>query len=172
VANNTTVGTIPVTRRASVRSYSGFQHNNQYSLCQGAPDVTNPIDGTRFYVLQLYWDVLNRTADQGGWDGWTTVITSCGFDLACRNNMRIAVARGFLESAENFYNNPGLANPGSHKYNREYVRLCYEAFLNRGPDYWGWEGWTNYLDTNPGSYSELVGGFINSVEYRQRFVTP
>lgn len=117
VADNSTVGTIPVTRRSSVRSHSGFQQTNQYSLCQGAPDVTNPIDGTRFYVLQLYWDVLNRTADQGGWDGWTTIIASCGFDTTCINSNRIAVARGFLESAENFANNPALANPGSHTYN-------------------------------------------------------
>lgn len=168
--NNSTVGAVTATRRPSVRSYSGANRNNTWSLCQGASEITNPIDATRFYVLNLYYDVLNRTADQNGWDGWTTVIASCGFDTICINNNRIAVARGFLESAENFANNPALANPGSHEYNREYVRLCYEAFLNRGPDGPGWDGWTNYLDTHPGEYANLVGGFINSTEYRNRFI--
>ena len=102
--------------------------------------------------------------------GWTTIITNCGFDTACINNNRIAVARGFLESAENFANNPALANPGSHTYNREYVRLCYDAFLNRPAEPAGWDGWTNYIDSHPREYSNLVGGFINSTEYRNRFI--
>lgn len=171
VGSPTTGGPISATRRSSVRSYS-LQQTNQYSLCQGAPEVTNPIDGTRFFVLQLYWDVLNRTADQNGWDGWTTIISRCGFDTACINSNRIAVARGFLESPENFANNPALANPGTHTYNREYVRLCYLKFLGRPPEPPGWDGWTNYIDGHPGEYSNLVGGFINSGEYRGRFGTP
>ncbi|MEK6283200.1 MAG: hypothetical protein AABN95_22825 [Acidobacteriota bacterium] len=171
VMDNSTVGSISATRRPSVRSYS-VQQTNQYSLCQGAPDVTNPIDGTRFFVLQLYWDVLGRTADQNGWDGWTTIIASCGFNTACINSNRLAVARGFLESPENFANNPALANPGSHEYNREYVRLCYLKFLGRPPDQPYWDDWTHYINTHPGEYSNLVGGFINSTEYRGRFGTP
>ncbi|HKO43546.1 MAG TPA: DUF4214 domain-containing protein [Pyrinomonadaceae bacterium] len=171
-ASTTSVGPIPATRANSVTPYSGVAQHNQYTLCQGAFNATNPIDGTRFFVLQLYLDVLHRTADQPGWDGWTSVIASCGFDTACIANYRVLVARGFLESPENFANNPALANPGSHTYNREYVRLCYTSFLGRGPDQPGWDGWTNYIDSNPGEYNNLVGGFINSYEYRNRFGTP
>jgi hypothetical protein len=42
--------------------------------------------------------------------------------------------------------------------------------LNRPPDPPGWDGWTNYIDSHPGEYGNLVGGFINSSEYRGRFV--
>ncbi len=162
-------GTINATGTNSILPFSGNVFDTQYGICPGGLGPSNiRIDGTRYFVLQLYFDVLGRTADQGGWDGWTSVISRCGFDQACINNMRMAVARGFLESGENFANNPGLANPGSHEYNREYVRLCYEAFLDRSPDQPGWDGWTNYLDSHPGDYNPLVGGFINSNEYRTR----
>jgi hypothetical protein len=170
--STTSVGAVPATRVGLVKSYSGIAQTNQYSLCQGAFNATNPIDGTRFFVLQLYLDVLHRTADQGGWDGWTSVIARCAFDTTCIHNNRITTARGFLESPENFANNPALANPGSHQYNREYVRLCYTSFLGRGPDQGGWDGWTNYIDNHPGDYNTLVGGFIDSTEYRSRFGTP
>lgn len=170
-AATTQVGTIAATRTPAIRSYSAVPaQQNVYSLCQGSLDTNNPIDGSRFFVEKLYLDVLNRPADQGGWDAWTSVITSCGFDTVCTNNQRIHVARGFLESPENFANNPALANPGSHEYNREYVRLCYTSFLDRDPDAPGWDGWTDFIDTHPGEYSHLVGGFINSLEYRNRWI--
>lgn len=168
----TTVGTIPATRRSSVRSYSGLVQGNLYSLCQGAPDVTNPIDGSRFFSQQLYLDVLHRNPDEIGWNNWTTTIASCGFEGACIYNMRIHTARGFLESSENFANNPLLTSPDSHIRNREYVRLCYVSFLGRPPDETGWNNWTDYLDSNPGGYNHVVGGFIYSWEYRGRFGNP
>jgi hypothetical protein len=164
-------GMVYSARRPSVRSYS-VQQTNQYSLCQGAPDVTNPIDGSRFFTQQLYLDVLHRNPDEIGWNNWTTTIASCGFDGACIYNMRIHTARGFLESSENFANNPLLTSPDSHIRNREYVRLCYVSFLGRPPDQTGWNNWTDYLDSNPGGYNHVVGGFIYSWEYRGRFGNP
>jgi hypothetical protein len=53
LTNNSTVGSVAATRRPSVRSYSGANRNNTWSLCQGASEITNPIDVTRFYVLNL-----------------------------------------------------------------------------------------------------------------------
>jgi sugar lactone lactonase YvrE len=38
----------------------------------------NPIDQTRFYVRQLYVDLLSREPDTAGWDGWTSRIDLCG----------------------------------------------------------------------------------------------
>jgi hypothetical protein len=38
----------------------------------------NPINGTRFYVRQLYVDLLSREPDQAGWDGWVHRIDFCG----------------------------------------------------------------------------------------------
>ncbi|HEX8772718.1 MAG TPA: M12 family metallo-peptidase [Pyrinomonadaceae bacterium] len=39
---------------------------------------TNPIDDTRFFVRQLYVDLLSREPEPGGWNGWTTRIDQCG----------------------------------------------------------------------------------------------
>jgi hypothetical protein len=38
----------------------------------------NPIDNTRFYVRQLYVDLLSREPDPAGWNGWITRIDQCG----------------------------------------------------------------------------------------------
>jgi hypothetical protein len=43
-----------------------------------AAGAANPIDGTHFYVRQLYVDLLSREPDQAGWDGWTNRIDLCG----------------------------------------------------------------------------------------------
>jgi hypothetical protein len=143
-----------------------------YAPCPGTTVTTNPIDAARFFVQQQYIDILHRQPELDGWNGWKSVINRCAFDTTCIHNNRIVTARGFLESPENFSNNPALANPGMHEYNQEYVRLCYTSFLQRTPEQEGWDGWTNYLDAHPGEYDTIVGGFINSIEYRGRFGTP
>jgi hypothetical protein len=171
-ASSTSIGNIFPSRTGTIRAYSGIAQSNVYSLCQGAANVTNPIDGIRFFTQQLYLDVLHRNPDEIGWNNWTTTIASCGFDGACIYNMRIHTARGFLESSENFANNPLLTSPDNHIRNREYVRLCYVSFLGRPPDETGWNNWTDYLDSNPDGYNHVVGGFICSWEYRGRFGTP
>jgi MBG domain/Bacterial Ig domain/Calx-beta domain/Beta-propeller repeat len=38
----------------------------------------NPVDDTRFYVRQLYVDLLSREPEPSGWDGWTRRIDLCG----------------------------------------------------------------------------------------------
>ncbi|HEY6187686.1 MAG TPA: carboxypeptidase regulatory-like domain-containing protein [Pyrinomonadaceae bacterium] len=38
----------------------------------------NPIDNTRFFVRQLYVDLLSREPDPAGWNGWTDRINLCG----------------------------------------------------------------------------------------------
>jgi hypothetical protein len=40
--------------------------------------AANPIDGTRFYVRQLYVDLLSREPDPAGWAGWIHRIDFCG----------------------------------------------------------------------------------------------
>jgi hypothetical protein len=37
----------------------------------------NPIDDTRFYIRQLYVDLLSREPDPAGWQGWTDRINLC-----------------------------------------------------------------------------------------------
>jgi hypothetical protein len=43
-----------------------------------AGGAANPVDNTRFFVRQLYVDLLSREPDPAGWDGWTNRINLCG----------------------------------------------------------------------------------------------
>lgn len=135
---------------------------------------SNPIDDTSFYVEQLYIDVLGRASDPSGFAAWTNYIDGCGADAACINQRRITTARGFIESAEFRSSHPTLSqySVGDVPYDQEYVRELYRHLLRREP-----EGhpdmfdnpWFVYIRSHPGDYDTLVGGFINSIEYRTRF---
>ena len=50
-----------------------------------------------------------------------------------------------------------------------FVRMHYIDFLNREGEPAGFNGWVNYLNANPTDFRTMVGGFINSLEYRLRF---
>lgn len=145
------------------------------ALSQGAAAVrSNPIDDTSFYVEQLYLDVLGRASDSSGLAAWTNYINGCGADAACINQRRITTARGFIESPEFFSSHPTLSqySVGDVGYDQEYVRELYRHFLRREseghPDMFD-NPWFVYIRTHPGDYDTLVGGFINSTEYRNRF---
>ena len=93
------------------------------------------------------------------------------------------VARAFFYSSEFIGNHPALASNqrGTHDYNAAFVFACYFGFLRRAPndppDY-NWDGfnfWVNKLDsTNPdasdGKYNEMLKAFIESTEFRDRFI--
>jgi hypothetical protein len=66
--------------------------------------TANPIDNTRFYVRQLYVDLLSREPDPAGWNGWTSRIDLCGQpDQAPPPCDRVTVGGdGFLRSGEFF----------------------------------------------------------------------
>lgn len=134
----------------------------------------NPIDDQRVFARLQYLDILGREPDQGGWDAWAGYIYGCGTDAACLNQRRITTGRGFLESAEfrsshQYLSYPYL--PGDPIYDGEYVRELYRHYLQREPDQQDIQDnpWYIYIRTHPGDYDSLVGGFINSTEYRNRF---
>ena len=63
------------------------------------PKPGNPVDGTRFFVLQHYYDFLNRVPG-GGLDFWSNEIEQCGADQQCREVRRINVSAAFFLSIE------------------------------------------------------------------------
>jgi len=138
-----------------------------YSLFM-APPSSNPIDDTRFFVRQQYFDFLQRVPD-ALWENWISFINVCGGDAQCLNSRRISMTRGVIESLEFKQSHPMLLNnsPGTEAYNEEYVRQLYLCLLQRQPD-GGYYAWLNVINSN-GDYDGLVGGFINSGEYRARF---
>lgn len=137
----------------------------------------NRIDESPVFVQQQYVDFLNRQPEQDGWVAWTDVLTACGSDAACLASARVQVSKGFFFSQEFIGNDPTLAgsNQGTPSYNREFVRQCYLGFLRREPDQGGWDAWTADLN-DPGpdqnNYDHIISAFLNSDEYRGRFVYP
>jgi hypothetical protein len=84
----------------------------------------NPIDGTSFFVRQLYVDLLSREPDPAGWSGWISRIDLCGqAGQAPPPCDRVTVGGdGFLRSTEFF--------------DREFFVLrLYRAGLGRIPQY-------------------------------------
>ncbi|HEX8087200.1 MAG TPA: galactose oxidase-like domain-containing protein, partial [Blastocatellia bacterium] len=133
--------------------------------------ATNTIDDQRFFVRQLYYDVLGREPDQGGWNGWMSYIDQCGNDQQCLMNNRGITARSFMDSAEFRRNKPALTNPGTPEYYRELIRQCYLVFLRREPAPDEYNAWLNHLNSTRDE-TTMINGFIHSAEYRNRFSRP
>lgn len=177
-SSTTPTGPIGPLQTATPRPFDPTRIQNfNYSLCQGVPNTTNPIDGTRFFVQQLYLGILNRQPDQGGWNNWVSAITQCNVNPSCiygQTGRRQWVVRQFLYSTETFARFPGLANPpGSpgfdpNVYNPAFVTACYVGLLNRNPDQQGFANWVDTLNQT-GDYDHVLNGFLESSEFRARF---
>jgi uncharacterized protein DUF4214 len=60
----------------------------------------NTINDSQFFVNQHYLDFLNRTADAGGLDYWTSQIVQCGSNDTCIKAQRITVSAAFFIEQE------------------------------------------------------------------------
>jgi Tol biopolymer transport system component len=176
----TFAGSLSATGTTAVVPMSTNAADGIYQTCAGTTATSNPIDGSRFYVTEMYWDFLTRFADSDGLNFWRYNITQCGFDMGCIDAKRVDVARAFFYSGEFIGAHPELGGPrGTHDYNAAFVYWCYRTFLQRepnGPPDNNWDGfnyWVFKLDsTNPddrdGKYNEMLRAFILSTEYRGR----
>jgi len=133
--------------------------------------ASNPINETRFFVRQQYYDFMRRQPDQSGWDYHTNNINACGTDAACLTLWRATTVRGFMESPE-FRNAHTILRDnavGSQAYNEEFIRQLYRCTMQREADAGGLAYHMDFINTYPGSYTVLIGHFIESSEYLQRF---
>jgi uncharacterized membrane protein len=63
--------------------------------------LPNPLESARFFVRQQYADFLAREPDAGGFDFWTgQIATTCGADLNCTRERRVAVSNAFFFELE------------------------------------------------------------------------
>jgi len=62
--------------------------------------TSNPADEAQFFVRQHYYDFLGREPDDGGLTYWTSQITQCGNDEACKLTRRIGVSDAFFFEPE------------------------------------------------------------------------
>lgn len=138
----------------------------------GGP-IQKAVDDDSFFVRQQYLDFLGREPDANGWQAWINYVAECGANTTCRNERRIVTASGFINSGEFRQRVGGAFNPaypgfGDTSYNREFIWQCYVRFLDRTPGMGEDSGWQNYLFSTA-DYNGVIGGFINSDEYRTRF---
>jgi hypothetical protein len=108
------------------------------------------LSNTQFVTL-VYRNVLDRAPDQAGLDAWLAFLG--------KGASRGEVMAGFTESEE-FRNKTA---------NSVEVIMMYEGMLRRAAEPAGLTAWLNYL--NAGNTSiPLISGFLNSAEYRTRFL--
>lgn len=165
----------PATRTSSCLNIAPPLTNTAYYN-----NVLNPIDDAQFFVRQHYLDFYTREPDAGGLAFWAGKITTCGSDSTCVNEQRIGVSHAYFDSSESVQLNPAFAYPGTTVYNQAFVRQCYLSYLRREPDQRGYDYWLNNLEgrriNRPGNipqdYDDMIGAFIFSIEYRQRFGPP
>jgi len=185
--SNTHPGPIYAAEADQFMSMATFPSSNLPQTCSGTTATSNPIDGSRFYVTQLYWDFSTHAPDQDGLNFWRSQITQCGFDTSCiggsdplPGGKRVDVARAFFYSGDFIGMHPELGGQrGTHDYNWWFVWWCYRTLLQRYPydppdNNWnGFNYWVGVLDsTNPDAgdtkYNQIIKAFITSTEYRGR----
>jgi hypothetical protein len=72
---------------------------------------------------------------------------------------RAVALRAIVESTEEF----------NKEYNPAFVYMQYVGYLRRAPEAAGYQAWLNYLNAHPQDFREMVRGFMDSTEYRNRF---
>ncbi len=72
---------------------------------------------------------------------------------------RTQVLRAFVDSSQ----------VQQTEFNSGFVAMQYFGYLRRSPETQGYSAWLAYLNAHPGDYDTMVHGFMDSVEYRNRF---
>src|SRR5215213_8616713 len=160
------------------------------------PNTPSPIDDPEFFVRQLYRDFAGQEAEPQVVASQVEKIRNCTpHDETCERAhvaLKIFLATGFHERGvfilrmyqarfgrmpryEEFMDamrhqtkelKPEQSSEGLG--NRSFVMLHYFGYLRRDPDPRDVDGWTESLDRS-GVATKVTEGFINSLEYRQRF---
>jgi uncharacterized protein (TIGR03118 family) len=79
-----------------------------------------------------------------------------------------SAAKTRAQVLQNIVDNARFVNDTA-TFNRAFVLAEYFGYLRRNPEAAGFNAWLNYLNTHPGDFRTMVNGFVNSLEYRQRF---
>lgn len=141
---------------------SGFVASNEFS------NVYGNLDDTAFVTL-LYNNVLDRSPDAAGLNGWETRLSE--------GASREQVVIGFSQSTEFKMNTQTNASAyATALYERaqsesfDDVFRLYRATLDRSPDQPGLEAWSTRLTTGE-EYTSIASGFTNSVEFQNIYGT-
>lgn len=156
----------------SMVAMNGLASRDEGQCPGGSNFTTNHVDSSRVLVREYYSNILGRSPDGSGWDGWTKDIAQCVFDMNCIVTERSTIGAKFLWGFE--FRGIAAANgdsimaagpDGSPEYNRRFVFWCYNTLLGRPPDAQGWDNATNKLNST-GNYAATIFDIIYSTEYR------
>lgn len=115
---------------------------------------TRPFDTATGQVYRLYQATLDRAPDLGGLLTWGNIVVD-----GMRNLPQIT--QGFVNSNE-FRSTYGNVDNGA------FVTLLYNNVLDRAPDPGGYATWTGLLSSGARSREQVVNGFSESVELRNK----
>lgn len=128
----------------SLKSISeSFEQSSEFKETYGR------LSNARFVTL-VYQNVLRRDPDTGGFNYWMS-------ELA-KGKSRGEIMAGFSESAE--YRSKTADSVG--------VTMVYTGMLQRSPDPGGFSYWEEQLGDSA-SLVDIISGFLDSLEYRNRF---
>ena len=133
---------------------AGFVTSTEFQNTYGALDNAG-------FVELLYNNVLNRSSDPAGLQGW--------LDALAAGTTRAEVVLGFTNSPEFITNTefPALAYfTAIDEAHLGQVYRAYGAVLDRTPDAVGFLGWVSQLDTDALTLQQVIDGFTGSQEFQ------
>ncbi|MDC0739359.1 DUF4214 domain-containing protein [Cognatishimia sp. SS12] len=104
-------------------------------------------------VFRLYQATLDRAPDLTGLTNWTG---------------RLADGMRFEQVISGFVNSPEFNATYGATSNSDFVTLLYNNVLERAPDATGLANWTARLESGSHSRTQVVYGFSESAEFKQR----
>lgn len=93
------------------------------------------------YLSNLYWRVLNRAPDSGGWTFWSGELSTCNVTTAAWAGENFLVAQEFLDDLPMDWVNRTVVDQRIMAR----VRMAYRTSLGREPDPSGFDFWTEEL---------------------------
>jgi len=117
----------------------------------------NPLENNFFFVSQQYRDFLNREADPGGLDFWSSDINNCGTDPICLIRRRVGVSAAFFIELE-------FQRTGS------FVYRSYKGGLGRQPSYVEFTTDRPLIVEGP-NLEQTKQAYMTAFVQRQEFVT-
>jgi len=117
------------------------------TISEQQPGLSEEEYNVWLFVERMYTEVLKRTPDMSGIQGWADLLKAGTWTGA-------EVAEGFIMSTE--FQNQAVSD-------EEYVQIMYKTFFGREADPVGLEFWVTALETNSKKY--VFAGFANSAEF-------
>ncbi len=99
------------------------------------------------------------------------ILTKAGITLSNRQQIVDALSQNNTDAGRAVALRAIVESPeeDTKEFNRAFVYMQYAGYLRRDPEEPGYTNWLTYLNSHPQDFSEMIRGFVDSVEYRNRF---